>query len=276
MAMDDPRLQETREGGELRLHRFSQESPKMITSTDEQSHSNPLNATVAGSRNRIRNLSDEHPQLLPPTNAIGLWFPMGIQCHGQQKVPNSRYQGNVYVSSVEHLPGTVSPLNFISTMWVRSSCGTKDARNRWLPRVRTELVTWPPLTRISRFPEPAPEPSTAPKQQALDSICQMILSKLHPHDAKYILTSCIHSILLPPMKNRSGTNAFSKIGQMNAFIWKNNQLLGKNSSWSFFETYSFTWLIFETRLLPDRSFIGGIGFLSMMFHLSLPDRVERA
>lgn len=65
-------------------------------------------------------------------------------------------------------PGTVSPLNFISTTWVSSSWGTKEARNRWLPRVRTELVTWPPLTRISRLPDPAPEPSTGNENRGLE------------------------------------------------------------------------------------------------------------
>lgn len=64
------------------------------------------------------------------------------------------------IQNVLNLPGTVSPLNFISTRWLRASCGTNEARNLWLPRLRTKLVTWPPLTRISKFPEPAPEPST--------------------------------------------------------------------------------------------------------------------
>ena len=64
------------------------------------------------------------------------------------------------ITKILHLPGTVSPLNFISTRWLRASCGTNEARNLWLPRLRTKLVTWPPLTKISKLPEPAPEPST--------------------------------------------------------------------------------------------------------------------
>lgn len=58
------------------------------------------------------------------------------------------------------LPGTCSLLNFISTRWTSALCGTNDAKNFWLPKFRTKLVTCPPFTRISRFPDPAPDPST--------------------------------------------------------------------------------------------------------------------
>lgn len=59
------------------------------------------------------------------------------------------------------LPGTVSPLNVICTVCVPGSCGVKLATNLWAPRARTDDVTRPPFTSISRFPEPARDPSTA-------------------------------------------------------------------------------------------------------------------
>lgn len=59
-----------------------------------------------------------------------------------------------------HSPLTTSPLNLISTLCITGSWGTKDAKNRCWPRLRTNEVTCPPLTKISKFPDPAPEPST--------------------------------------------------------------------------------------------------------------------
>lgn len=40
------------------------------------------------------------------------------------------------------------------------SCGVKLATNRCAPSARTEDVTRPPLTKISKLPEPAWDPST--------------------------------------------------------------------------------------------------------------------
>lgn len=39
------------------------------------------------------------------------------------------------------------------------SCGVKLATKRWPPSERTDEVTRPPLTNISKLPEPAFEPS---------------------------------------------------------------------------------------------------------------------
>lgn len=57
-------------------------------------------------------------------------------------------------------PGTTSPLNFISTVCVVAVCGMNDAKKWWFPRFLTSLVTLPPFTSISRFPDPASLPST--------------------------------------------------------------------------------------------------------------------
>lgn len=65
-----------------------------------------------------------------------------------------------YSVAKSYLPGMTSPLNVISTKCVTASCGTNDARKRWLPSALTKLVTCPPFTRISKFPEPALDPST--------------------------------------------------------------------------------------------------------------------
>lgn len=62
--------------------------------------------------------------------------------------------------NLDMLPGTVSPLNVICTICVPGSCGVKLATNRCAPSARTEDVTRPPLTKISKFPEPACDPST--------------------------------------------------------------------------------------------------------------------
>jgi len=51
----------------------------------------------------------------------------------------------------------------------------------------------------------------------------------------------------------------SKIDQVKAFIWKNDQLLFWYIAVNrFFLTHSITWLIFETRPLIDRYFMGKI------------------
>lgn len=57
-------------------------------------------------------------------------------------------------------PGTVSPLNVIWTTCVPDSCGVKLAMNFWPPKARTDDVTRPPFTKISKLPEPARDPST--------------------------------------------------------------------------------------------------------------------
>lgn len=62
-----------------------------------------------------------------------------------------------------YLPGTVSPLNLMSTLWGSAWWGVKAALNLWPPRLLTLDVTLPPSTRISRSPEPAPLPSTNKK-----------------------------------------------------------------------------------------------------------------
>lgn len=74
---------------------------------------------------------------------------------------NFEQKVNVFFwSSWDSLPGTVSPLNVIWTVWVPDSWGVKLAMNRWAPNARTDDVTRPPLTKISKLPDPAWEPST--------------------------------------------------------------------------------------------------------------------
>ena len=57
-------------------------------------------------------------------------------------------------------PGTVLPLKVICTEWTPVSWGVKLATNLCPPRALTDEVTLPPFTRISKFPEPARDPST--------------------------------------------------------------------------------------------------------------------
>lgn len=57
-------------------------------------------------------------------------------------------------------PGTVSPLKVIWTTCVPDSCGVKLAMNFCPPNARTDDVTLPPFTKISKLPEPARDPST--------------------------------------------------------------------------------------------------------------------
>ena len=59
--------------------------------------------------------------------------------------------------------GTFSPLNLTSTLCLPGSWGMKFAWNCSLEMVWTWLVTRPPFTIISRFPNPAPFPSTEKK-----------------------------------------------------------------------------------------------------------------
>lgn len=78
------------------------------------------------------------------------WFSHAHRC---------RKQPNPKVIRI-HSPGTVSPLNVICTVWIPVSCGVKLATNLCPPKARTDDVTRPPLTKISKFPLPARDPST--------------------------------------------------------------------------------------------------------------------
>jgi hypothetical protein len=50
--------------------------------------------------------------------------------------------------------------------------------------LRTKLVTWPPLTRISKFPEPAPEPSTVKAENKEQSWNRQHKSRTQPLQTK--------------------------------------------------------------------------------------------
>ena len=57
-------------------------------------------------------------------------------------------------------PGTLSPLNVTSSRCLPASWGMKLAAYFSSPFLATWQVTLPPLTLISKFPKPAPDPST--------------------------------------------------------------------------------------------------------------------
>lgn len=84
--------------------------------------------------------------------------PWNMPSTRSQRINRNRYlQG---FTPLYNSPGTVSPLKVICTRCVPVSCGVKLAIKFCPPKDLTELVTRPPLTRISKFPDPARDPST--------------------------------------------------------------------------------------------------------------------
>lgn len=91
-----------------------------------------------------------------------------------------------------------SPLNVISTKCVTTSCGTNDARKRWLPSALTKLVTCPPFTRISKFPEPALDPSTDEQNGFhVNESCDLRETR----KVKYIRTLELHRLVHHPVRD---------------------------------------------------------------------------
>jgi len=99
-----------------------------------------------------------------------------------------------------------SPLNVISTRCATASCGTNDAKKRWLPSALTKLVTCPPFTRISKFPEPALDPSTDKQNHLLLSethLCGFAISQFQIRTFKFYRL-VHHSVRDLPNLNSSG------------------------------------------------------------------------
>lgn len=85
----------------------------------------------------------------------------------------------MFILFYKHLPGTVSPLNVIFMLCLIASCGVNAARNLWFPKGLTDEVTRPPFTRISRFPDPARDPSTETAQISVIFYLHLTMGEEH-------------------------------------------------------------------------------------------------
>lgn len=149
-----------------------------------------------------------------------------------------------------------SPLNVISTKCATASCGTNDAKKRWLPSALTKLVTCPPFTRISKFPEPALDPSTD-EQNHFFIIRNLRFRDLTARIRTFKFYRLVHHSV------RDLPNLYSSgVVRLRSKIYVNNSLVDNLAKFVYFLilTYLIEYLIEYYRGVPE--------FVRVQFHKS--------